>query len=445
MRAIRCMASLLLLTALGLSCTPSAPAQDAAAAGGAKQQPYTMAEYNSYQAAAAEKNPAAQVKLLDDFVAKYPASALLNYIYPLYYNNYLGQKNYPKTIEYADKLIAMGDKVTPSDLYSAYYVRAAAYNNIPSPDPETSKAARAAALAALKVVDQIPKPDTEDAAKFAQEKKTSILLFNGTAANAAMAAKDYAGGIESFKAVLAIVPDDLLSNYKMGQAYMAMTPPQPLDAVWSFARAATSKGADEGQSKKVKAYIRKVIANYQGGTVCDALTDAELNELLQLAPNSVERPATYKLVSSADLDAARKDMTIATVVTDLKAGGDKAKLTWTAACGLEFPDVPGKILEVTAGADTTELKTAFVTSDAEFEAATTPNMDVIIKKADQPEAAKLEKGNPVRFTGTLETYDPDPAFMLHWDKAKVNAEDLPKAGPAKKPVARKPAPKKPGN
>jgi len=27
----------------------------------------------------------------------------------------------------------------------------------------------------------------------------------------------------------------------------------------------------------------------------------------------------------------------------------------------------------------------------------------------------------------------------------VNAEDLPKAGPVKKPVPRKPAPKKPGN
>ena len=445
MRAIRWMASLLLLTVLSLSCSPSAPAQDAAAAGGTKQQPYTMAEYNSYQAAAAERNPAAQIKLLDDFIAKYPTSALLNYIYPLYYNNYFGQKNYPKTIEYADKLIAMGDKVTPGDLYSAYYIRATAYNNIPNPDPEISKAERAAALAGLKVVDQIAKPDTEDAAKFAEQKRTSILFFNGTAANAAMAAKDYVGAIASFKAVLAIVPDDLLSNYKMGQAYMAMTPPQPLDAMWSFARAATSKSADEAQSKKVKAYIRKVMANYQGGTVCDPLTDAEMNELLQLAPNSVERPATYKLVSSADLDAARKDMTIATVVTDLKAGGDKAKLTWTAACGLEFPDVPGKIIEVVAGPDSTELKTAFVTSDAEFEAATTPNMDVIIKKTDQPEAAKLEKGNPVRFTGTLETYDPDPAFMLHWDKAKVNAEDLPKAAPAKKPVARKPAPKKPGN
>src|SRR5208283_5839077 len=112
-------------------------------------------------------------------------------------------------------------------------------------------------------------------------------------------------------------------------------------------------------------------------------TQAELNELLQLAANSPERPASYKLPSSADLDAARKDMTIASVVTDLKAGGDKAKLTWTAACGLEFPDVPGKLIEITPSSDGAELKVAFVTSDAEFEAATTPNMDV--KVAGQPE------------------------------------------------------------
>jgi len=444
MRAIRWMASLLLLAVMSLSCTPSAPAQDAAAAGGA-QPKYTMAEYNSYQAAAAEKNPVAQIKLLDDFVAKYPNSALLNYIYPLYYKNYYAQKNYPKAMEYADKMIAMGDKISPAERYDAHYVRAYAFNAIPTPDPETAKAARAAALAGLKVLDQLPKPDGEDDAKFAGEKKQSLIVFNGTAATAGMAAKDYTGAIESYKAVLALAPDDLVSNYKLGQAYMAVAPPQPLEAIWYFARAATSKSANEQQSKSVKTYIRKVIANYQGGTVCDPLTDAEMNELLQLAPNSVERPASYKLVTSADLDAARKDMTIATVVTDLKAGGDKAKLTWTAACGLEFPDVPGKLIEITAGTDTTELKTAFVTSDAEFEAATTPNMDVIIKKADQPEAAKLEKGNPVRFTGTLETYDPDPAFMLHWDKAKVNAEDLPKAGPAKKPAPRKPAPKKPSN
>ena len=201
MRAIRWMASFLLLAALSLSCSLNAAAQDASAAGGAKQQPYTMAEYNSYQAAAAEKNPAAQIKLLDDFVAKYPNSALLNYIYPLYYKNNYAQKNYPKAIEYADKMIAMGDKISPAERYDAHYVRAYAFNAIQNPDPETAKAARAAALAGLKVLDQLPKPEGEDDAKFAAEKKQSLIVFNGTAATAGMAAKDYAGAIESYKAV----------------------------------------------------------------------------------------------------------------------------------------------------------------------------------------------------------------------------------------------------
>jgi len=55
------------------------------------------------------------------------------------------------------------------------------------------------------------------------------------------------------------------------------------DAFWSIARAVTAKGATQAQAAKVKDYLRKLIANYQGGTVCDSLTDAELNELLQLA------------------------------------------------------------------------------------------------------------------------------------------------------------------
>jgi tetratricopeptide (TPR) repeat protein len=402
-----------------------------------------MAEYNAFQAAAAEKTPAAQLKLLDDFVSKYPNSALLNYIYALYYKNYGAQKNFPKTIEYCDKLLALGDaKTTPGERFQAYQVRAYAFINISNPDAATATQARAAALAGAKALETIPKPDNVDEAKFILDKKQTTIFFNGVAANAAMAAKDYPGAIESYKTVLSMTPDDLSSNYSLGKAYMAMNPPQQLDALWYFARAASSKSANEAQAKTVKAYLRKLLLNYQGGTVCDPLTDAELNELLQLAASSVDRPASYKLFSSADLTAAQKDMTIASVVTDLKAGGDKAKLTWAASCGLEFPDVPGKTLEITPGTDSVQLKMAFVTSQAEFDAATTPNMDV--KVVGQPDAAKLEKDGSARFTGTLQSYDPDPAFMLHWDKAKVNDEDLPKAKDApKKPVAKKPAPKKP--
>lgn len=430
MNATRRMASLAAAIVLSLfGIMSGAMAQEAAGGGG--QQKYTMAEYNSYQAAAAEKNPVAQLKLLDDFTAKYPNSNLLNYVYPLYYNNYGAQKNFPKTMEYCDKLLALGEKASAAERYQAYSVRAYAYNNIPNPDADTARKAREAALAGVKSVDSVPKPDGVDEAKFTEDKKRSVIFFNGTAANAAMAAKDYAGAIQSYKAVLAATPEDLTANYSLGKAYMSTNPPQQLDGMWSFARAATSKSANEQQSKQVKSYLRKVIVGYQGGAVCDSLTDAELSELLQLASTSVDRPASYKLYSNNDLETGRTNMTIATVVTDLKAGGDKAKLTWTAACGLEFPDVPGKILDVAPGTDAVVIKTAFVTSDAEFEAATTPNMEA--KIVGQPEAAKLEKNNPVRFTATLASYDPDPAFMIHWDKAKVNAEDLPKGKePAKK-------------
>ncbi len=270
---------------------------------------------------------------------------------------------------------------------------------------------------------------------FEKQKKAPAILFNYTGASSSMTLKDYAAAIESYKAVLALTPDDAITSYRIGQAYMAMTPPQQMDAFWYFAKA--TKNPNQAQANQVKTYLRKLILNYQQAA-CDNLTDAELNELLQLAGSSADRPSTYTLPSSADLDAARKDMTIASVIADLKAGGDKAKVTWLASCGLEFPDVPGKLIEVTPGADLTQLKVAFVTSDAEFDAKTTPDMDV--KVVGQPDAAKLEKDNPVRFTATLVAYDPDPAFMLHWDKAKVNAEDIPKEkekGKKKRPATKK--------
>jgi tetratricopeptide (TPR) repeat protein len=441
------VAGLAIIAALCLAISGASIALAQAPAGqdaGAGQQKYTMAEYNSYQACAAEKNPQAQIKCLDDFVAKYPNSALLIYIYPLYYNAYSQVKNWPKVMEYADKLLALGDKVEPPIRYQAYYARAFAYSNMGNGPEVQAQAPKAceAAKAGLKTLNELKKPDNMSEEDFNKQKQQPAILFNYTLAQCSMIQKDYQTAIDSYKAVLEKNPDDAITSYKIGQAYMAMNPPQQMDAFWYFAKAASAKNANQAQATQVKTYLRKLIANYQGGNVCDNLVDAELNELLQLASTSAERPASYKLISTADLDAARKDMTIASVIADLKAGGDKAKITWLAACGLEFPDVPGKLIEVKPGSDAVQLKVAFVTSDAEFDAKTTPDMDV--KVVGQPEASKLEKDNPVRFTGTLVAYDPEPSFMLHWDKAKVNAEDIPKEKEKKGTTKKRPVTKKPG-
>jgi hypothetical protein len=448
MKGLAMVAALCLILGNGLTASAQAPAP--AAGQDANAPKYTMAEYNAYQACAAEKVPGTLIKCLDDFVSKYPNSTLLNYVYPLYYQAYSAQKNYAKMMESADKLAGLGEKVDALTRFNAYYSHVAAYSAMISDpaqktaaaDPVLAKAAEDAAAAALKTLADVKKPDnvTDDA--WAKQLTQFKVFLNGVAAQAATVAKDCKSAVEDYKAVLALNPDDAISNYRLGLAYMCLNPPQQMDAFWSIARAVTAKSATQAQSAKVKDYLRKLIANYQGGAVCDSLIDAELNELLQLASSSPERPGSYKIPSAADLTAAQKDMTIASVIADLKAGGDKAKLTWLAACGLEFPEVLAKVIEVVPGTDAIVLKMAFVTSDAEFEAATTPNMDV--KVVGQPEAARVEKDTAVHFTGMLVGYDPEPAFFLHWDKAKVKEEDIPKEKtPAKKPPVRRPAARKP--
>src|SRR5712692_8879821 len=315
MNATRRLAGLAMIAAVFLiaGSGPSAFAQAPAAgqdAGAAKGPKYTQAEYNAEQACAAEKVPATVIKCADDFVAKYPNSDLLVYVYPLYYRAYTQIKNPQKVIEYADKLVALGDKAEPPIRYEALYARALSYAglNIKDTDPAAKDLAtkgRESALLGLKTLDELKKPDNLSAEDFAKQKQQPAILFNYTAGSAAMTMKDYAAAVTSFQAALALNPDDPITSYNLGRAYQAMTPPQQMDAFWYFAKAVTAKGATEAQSRQIKTYLRKVLANYQGGTVCDSLTDAELNELLQLAGSSAERPESYKLASSADLDAVR--------------------------------------------------------------------------------------------------------------------------------------------
>jgi hypothetical protein len=70
------------------------------------------------------------------------------------------------------------------------------------------------------------------------------------------------------------------------------------------------------------------------------------------------------------------------------------------------------------------LKVALVTTEQEFRAVRRANMDFTVD--GQPEAGGLAVWSLVRFTGTLAGYERAP-FMLHWQKAKINPQDIPGA------------------
>ena len=104
----------ILIIALVLSCAPARPVAAFAQQQDAAKPTYTIPEYNAFQAARAETNAQNRVKLLDDFVSKFPASTLMPYVVQLYMSTYNELKDYPKVIETADKINAMGIKLTPA-------------------------------------------------------------------------------------------------------------------------------------------------------------------------------------------------------------------------------------------------------------------------------------------------------------------------------------------
>jgi hypothetical protein len=145
------------------------------------------------------------------------------------------------------------------------------------------------------------------------------------------------------------------------------------------------------------------------------------------------------------------------ILTDLQAGGDKGKMTWLAVCGQEIPDVVGKIIDMTPGTDSIDFKVFTAETGEQIQAGTTANLDVTVFTAApaggaapaasaggtqaaatpppvQPEAARLQKGDAIKFTGTLTSYDTQP-FLVHFDKCKVDASVIPpeKGAPKRKP------------
>jgi len=400
---------------------------------------YSLAEYNQYQAADKEQNPQQKVKALDDFVKAYPNSSLMPYIYRDYYTTYMALKNFGQVIEYADRMIALGDKIDATGRLEAYYTRAQAFylgisdKALQTPDSLTK--AREGALAGLKSLDDLKKPDAVPADQFEQQKKGVKVLFNAVAALASTNMKDYAAAAGYYKTVLSITPEDPVTHYRLGIVNLQMTPPMGTDGFWELARAINLKIPNDAQ---VRAYLKNQIIRYQQ-PACDKLVDDQVTELLTLAASASDKPATLTVPSAADLQKARDDT--ANFIPALMAGGEAGKAMWLASCGLEYPDVGVRVMEPPAiEGDTVTLKVFRGATPEEIEAATMSNMTVKID--GQPEAKRLEKDAVVRFTGTLTGYTQSP-FMLMWDKAKINMEDLPEEkGPAKKGPAKKAPAKK---
>lgn len=428
-------------------------AQPAAAQAQGSQPTYTIPEYNAFEAANAEKDPATQIKLLDDFVAKFPKSTLMPYVYELYYPAYYKLKDYAKTIEYADKVVALGDKVDALVRLQAIQARVLSFSqafNAKAPDAHDQLVKqRDASDLGAKLLTDLPKPakqTTMTDADWEKQKKPGLALFYSAAGSADIGLKDYAAAIPEFKSALTNNPNEAVNWYQLGVSYLQSAPPDYMDGFWSLARAINLKIPGDA---KVKIYLRQQILAYEQPG-CDSSADAQLSELLQLAGTTGDRPATYAIPSAADLTKIRQASNILSLISDLSAGGDKAKMTWLALCNAQFPEVVGKIIDVVPGDSYVDFMVFTGATDDEIQKATTANMDVRVETAapaggaapaaaaapaasatpgqtpagPQPDVLRLQKDDGIRFAGTVSSFDPNP-FLLHWTDVKVDPTIIP--------------------
>jgi len=429
----------ILFTALILFCIAARPASVRGQAADAGKTSYTIPEYNAFQAARAETNAQNRIKLLDDFVSKFPSSTLMTYVDQLYVSTYTELKNYPKVIESADKMLAMGDKLDSGTRLQVLQTRVQVFPfafNPKAPDAHDQLVKeRDAAKEGADLLAKYPKPADSKLTdeQFAEQKKPGIAFFDAAAGFADLQLKDYPAAVEAFQGATADNPKDAISYYREGLAYLGEAPPQSVDGFWALARAINLGVPD---ADKIKDYLRRAILVYEQPG-CDSSVDAQLSELLTLAGASGDRPATYTIPAAADLQKIAASSTILTVLTDLGGGGDKAKQTWLAICGAQFPGVVGKIIEVKQGEGFVSFEVFTGADETEVQNATTANMDVKVwtaappagtanaaQETPQPDVTRLAKDDGVRFSGAIVSYDPTP-FLLHWDQVKVDPTTIP--------------------
>ena len=439
-----CLGTALIASGAGVAwASPQAPA--AAAAPQA-----TRAEYDALTAEKAATDPQQKVKMLDDFVAKYPNSPYIpqGLIYTDYYTAYFALKNYPQTLVYVDKVLALSGLQRLPALFARAQAYAAGSSDPALQTPDAYTKARDASALGMDALNQLAKPAslTDDA--FATAKKTYAFLFDSVAGLANTGLKDYKAAADSYRAALAVDadPKDAVTHFRLGGADLQQMPMNTDEGFWELARAIALGIPGDAQ---VRTYLRSKIQQYQQIVACDKLLDDEVTQLVTLAGSTADRPASLGIPSGDDLMKASNDT--ANFISWLQEGSDHGKVMWLAACGQQYPGVVVRVMEIVSGdGDNVTLRVyrpAAADPDAatkEMDAATAPNMEVHV--VGQPEVKKLSKDDELRFTGTVSGYQQSP-FLLTWDNAMVNADDLKDLlTPATTPGARKPrgaaAPKK---
>lgn len=226
------IASVLAIAASGAIYAVPALAQSASdtSSGSITMKP---AEYNAYNNAISQTDPATRAAAIEQFLKDYPGSPVENSLLAKLVEAYRATGDIPKTLDAAKRLL----KVEPTNIrilaFVAYVEKSQSTN-----DPTMLADAATYAQQGL----NLAKPADMTDAQYASVKE----VFEDVIANSDLAKKDYADAIAAFEAELKAypTPDEttkgfaIVDTYNLGNAYVQQSPKDLIHAIWYFTRAA---------------------------------------------------------------------------------------------------------------------------------------------------------------------------------------------------------------
>jgi tetratricopeptide (TPR) repeat protein len=361
-------------------------------------------EYDLYNNALKETDPAKAVQILNQWVEKYPDTDFQDERLQLY-----NKFNQPaKVLEQGKAILSKDSK----DL-TALTLITANIQKIPNATADQLDLAKNSAQSILDNMDSLKPPTaTDDAWK--QAKPGLESLSKGTIdwivtkpAREAMDKKDYPGAEAAFKKLVQQYPDNGQYAYQLGSVLISERNQEKYpEAIFYIARALETPGLPAQNRPQVEAYLKKIFDAYHGAD------DEELQKLRQLAKASPAPPANFKIKTAAEI-AAEKEEEFKTKNPQLAlwmgikkqlADANGEQYFESSVKNAAVPKLKGTLLEAKPPCRPKELVLGI--SDAK-------NPEITLK-LEMPLTNKPDVGKEIQFQGVPSAFTKDP-FNLTMD------------------------------
>jgi len=426
--------------ALSAPQTPSAPqgagqpAQQGAPA--QKKEIKDPAEYNSYMAAINSQDPNAKVSALEGFLTQYPNSVMKEDTLELLMRTYQQLNNIPKTMETANRVLQANPKNVTALALLSYLHRLLAQGGQDAANNLTKSAQYAEQ--GLTALQTYQKPEGMADLDFAKLKDQLAGIFNASIGIAALQGNDFAKAQTALQSSATANAKDFSIIYPLALSYLNAPQPEYLKGLWYIARAANLAPTPQ-YKQQIGEFGRRKYIKFHGGDDGwpDVLAQAQTQEVppatfaIKPAPTLPEQAAKM----CAEKTAAQ--MSFDEIQFVLTSGNQQcADQVWG-----QIKDKPLAMVGNVVAATPTELQIAGTYDDIN---ATPPKADITVTMAGEMTAKQMPKpGAQQAFQGKPASYTPNPFMMQMTDGTLVvqKGQGTP-ASTTKKPVARKPVPRK---